>query len=73
MMILHFKMADYFAIRGTSWLREFASGTKIAFTPHTNAAGKDMGGVGARSECKDVRVFKKQKRVRDVPGPPIPH
>lgn len=31
---------------GTSWLREFESGTKIAFTPHINAAGKDMGGVG---------------------------
>ena len=31
---------------GTSWLREFESGTKIAFTPHVNAAGKDMGGVG---------------------------
>ena len=31
---------------GTSWLREFESGTKIVFTPHTNAMGKDMGGVG---------------------------
>ena len=31
---------------GSSWLREFESGTKITFTPHINAAGKDMGGVG---------------------------
>ena len=31
---------------GTSWLREFESGTKVAFTPHINAQGKDMGGVG---------------------------
>jgi len=31
---------------GTSWHREFASGTKVVFTPHTNAQGKDMGGVG---------------------------
>lgn len=31
---------------GTSWLREFASGTKVAFTPHINAHGEDMGGVG---------------------------
>jgi hypothetical protein len=32
---------------GTSWLREFASGTKVVFTPHVNAAGQDMGGTGA--------------------------
>lgn len=34
---------------GTAWHREFASGTKVTFTPHTNAAGKDMGGVGSIS------------------------
>ena len=31
---------------GTSWHREFESGTKVIFTPHTNAKGRDMGGVG---------------------------
>ena len=31
---------------GTSWHREFASGTKVIFTPHTSPAGKDMGGKG---------------------------
>ena len=34
---------------GTARHREFASGTKVMFTPHTNAAGKDMGGVGSIS------------------------
>eukprot|EP00911_Craspedida_sp_UC1_P000395 UC1_evm1s298 len=27
---------------GTSWLRTFASGTKVVFTPHITPAGKDM-------------------------------
>lgn len=31
---------------GTSWHREFASGTTAIFTPHINAAGQDMGGTG---------------------------
>lgn len=31
---------------GTSWNREFSSGTKVTFTPHVSSAEKDMGGVG---------------------------
>ena len=32
---------------GSAWHREFASGTKVVFTPHVNpVSGKDMGGVG---------------------------
>jgi hypothetical protein len=31
---------------GSSWHREFASGTKVIFTPHVNARGQDMAGTG---------------------------
>jgi hypothetical protein len=31
---------------GTSWSRDFKSGTHVTFTPHINSHGKDMGGTG---------------------------
>lgn len=31
---------------GTTWHRGFSSGTRVTFTPHINAHGRDMGGVG---------------------------
>lgn len=31
---------------GTTWLREFESGTRVTFTPHINSHGQDMGGTG---------------------------
>ena len=48
---------------GTSWHREFASGTKVVFTPHVNpVSGKDMGGVG------EVTWGTKPLKTKDAPG-----